>query len=92
MTIASRLVIDYRNATDVAVGEHGVSAADIDSVKDLVASEHERIVREHAEGIQRWQDLPDNTELADEIAAFAAEARETYTDFILIGIGGSSLG
>ncbi|MGC4106401.1 MAG: glucose-6-phosphate isomerase [Thermomicrobiales bacterium] len=92
MTIASRLVIDYRNATDVAVGEHGVSAADLDSVKDLVAAEHERIVREHAEGIQRWQNLPDNTELADEIAAFAAEAREKYTDFILIGIGGSSLG
>ena len=41
---------------------------------------------------QRWQDLPDNIALADEIAAFATEARETYADFILIGIGGSSLG
>ncbi|MBA3378114.1 MAG: glucose-6-phosphate isomerase, partial [Chloroflexia bacterium] len=42
--------------------------------------------------VQRWQDLPDNTKLADEIAEFARDARKRYEDFILIGIGGSSLG
>ncbi|HEU0163598.1 MAG TPA: glucose-6-phosphate isomerase [Thermomicrobiales bacterium] len=89
---ASRLVINYRNATDVAVGEHGVTAAEIDSLAGLVASEHERITREHASGEQRWQNLPDDTALADEIVAFAADARAKYKDFILIGIGGSSLG
>ncbi len=91
--IASRLVIDYRNATSTAVGDqHGVSEADLDSVADRVRSEHERIESEHAAQVQRWQSLPDNTELADEIAKFARTARERYDDFILIGIGGSSLG
>lgn len=92
-SIASRLVIDYRNATSAAVGDqHGVSETDLDGIADRVRSEHERIASEHAAQVQRWQDLPDNTELADEIAEFARVAWERYDDFILIGIGGSSLG
>lgn len=92
-TPASRLVIDYRNATAAAVGEqHGVSEAELDAIAPIVQAEHERITSEHASQVQRWQDLPDNIALADEIAEFAADARERFTDFILIGIGGSSLG
>jgi glucose-6-phosphate isomerase len=92
-TPASRLVINYRNATSAAVGEeHGVSEAELDAIAPTVQSEHERIASEHASQVQRWQDLPDNIALADEIAEFAADARERFTDFILIGIGGSSLG
>ncbi len=89
----SRLVIDYRNATAAAVGaEHGVSEAELDELAERVRTQHERITQEHANDVQRWQNLPDDTELADEIAAFAEDARQTYRDFILIGIGGSSLG
>ena len=92
-TPQSRLGINYRNATSAAVGEaDGVTPAELDAIAPLVAAEHERITAEHASKVQRWQDLPDDIHLADEIAAFAAEARERYSDFILIGIGGSSLG
>jgi glucose-6-phosphate isomerase len=92
-TTGSRLVIDYRNAMASAVGdEHGISDADLDSIEDTVRSEHDRITSEHQSGVQRWQNLPDDTELADEIRAFAEDARTRFTDFILIGIGGSSLG
>lgn len=91
--ISSRLVIDYRNAMDSAVGaDHGVTDAELDALQPYISDQHARIASEYAEKVQRWQDLPDDTALADEIAAFAAEARETYDDFILIGIGGSSLG
>jgi glucose-6-phosphate isomerase len=90
---SSRLVIDYRNATADAVGaEHGISEAELDGIAELVRTEHGRITQEHASDIQRWQNLPDDTALADEVASFAEEARGTYRDFILIGIGGSSLG
>jgi len=90
---SSRIVIDYRNAMADAVGEeHGISDSEIDALKPYVQEQHERIVAEHSSGVQRWQDLPDNTGLADEIAEFAAEARQKYSDYILIGIGGSSLG
>ncbi len=89
---SSRLVIDYRNATADAVGSDGITERELDSLSALVQAEHERIAREHENGGQKWQDLPDNTALADEIVTFASEARKKYNDFILIGIGGSSLG
>ena len=92
-SLPSRLVIDYRNATAAGVGDlDGVTDADLDSVVEQVRSAHERIAREHESQVQLWQDLPDNIALADEIAQFASGARERYTDFILIGIGGSTLG
>lgn len=89
----SRLVIDYRNATNGVVGEeHGITEAELDEVAGTVAEHHQRLMTEHDAGEQRWMDLPDATALADEISAFADDVREQYQDFILIGIGGSSLG
>lgn len=89
----SGLVIDYRNATAHAVGEeHGVTDAELDGIAPRVAAEHARINQEHASGAQKWQDLPDNTALAEEVSTFARDVRERFSDFILIGIGGSSLG
>ena len=89
----SRLIIDYRNVMDEAIGsEHGLSAAEIASLAPDVAAAHERIWSEHAAGEQKWLDLPDNSVLADEISAYAAEVSEQYDDYLLVGIGGSSLG
>ncbi|MBW3634505.1 MAG: glucose-6-phosphate isomerase [Chloroflexi bacterium] len=89
----SRLTIDYRNAMAEAVGAaDGIAEAMLDEIAPVVASQHERLIAEHAAGRQRWMDLPSNTALAAEIISFAAEARERYRDFILVGIGGSSLG
>lgn len=91
--VPSHLSIDYHNATADAVGpDHGVSAAMLDAIAPKVAAEHDRIMAEHAAGEQRWMNLPDDRALADEIAAFADEARGRYRDYLLIGIGGSSLG
>jgi len=90
---SSRLTIDYRNATSAAVGEeHGVSPAMLDEVAPKVRAEHARIASEHAAGGQRWMDLPDDLALADELRSFAEQARSRYQDYLLIGIGGSSLG
>jgi glucose-6-phosphate isomerase len=89
----SQLTIDYRNATAEAVGSaNGVSDAMLDRIAPKVAAEHERIVAEHAAGEQRWMNLPDDHALADQIEAFATPARGQYHDYLLIGIGGSSLG
>lgn len=89
----SRLVIDYRNASSGVVGaEHGIAADDLDDIAEKVRQQHDRLVSEHDAGEQKWMDLPDNSALADEIVAFANEVRDQYQDFILIGIGGSSLG
>jgi glucose-6-phosphate isomerase len=90
---ASRLTIDYRNAMADAVGpEHGATDAMLDEIAPVIAEQYARLSAEHAAGGQRWMDLPSDTALAGEITTFAAEARAQYRDFILVGIGGSSLG
>ena len=89
----SRIKLDYRNVMASAVGDaNGLTEADLASIAPIAAKEIERIWAEHAAGDQKWIDLPDNRSLVDEIEAFAAENRDAYSDFILIGIGGSSLG
>ena len=76
-----------------AVGPaHGVTDAMLDEIAPVIAEQHERLRAEHTAGGQRWMDLPSDTALVAEIEAFAAEARGRFQDFILIGIGGSSLG
>ncbi len=90
---SSQLTIDYRNAMAGAVGaEHGVTDAMLDALAPFIATQHEQLTSEHASGEQRWMDLPSDTALVAEIDAFAADARDRYHDFILVGIGGSSLG
>ena len=91
--IASRVTIDYRNSmADAVSAEHGVTDAMLDEIAPTVAAQHERLVAEHAAGGQRWMDLPSDTALVADIVSFAAVARDTYDDLILVGIGGSSLG
>lgn len=90
---SSRVTVDYRNAMAAAVGaEHGLSPEMLSAVASKVRTEHARLIAEHAAGDQRWMDLPDDRALADDVAAFAADARGRYRDYLLIGIGGSSLG
>ena len=92
-TNASRLTIDYRNAMAAAVGPaHGVTDAMLDEIAPVIAEHHARLSAEHGTGGQRWMDLPSDTALVAEIETFAAEVRARYHDFILVGIGGSSLG
>lgn len=89
----SRLVVDYRNATDAAVGnDHGVSLEMLNAVAPKVATEHQRITAERASGGQKWMNLPDDHALIDSINAYVKETAGRYTDYVLIGIGGSSLG
>lgn len=90
---ASRIAVDVRNTLAAAVGTaNGVDAAMIDALAPTIAAQHQRITAENDAGGQRWMDLPSDTELVDSLTGFAAEVRERYADFILIGIGGSSLG
>ncbi len=89
----SRLSIDYRNMMADSIGaEHGLTTAELDALAPAISVAHERIWSEHGAGEQRWLDLPDNSALSDDIASFASEASTLYDDYLLIGIGGSSLG
>jgi len=92
-TSASRIAVDVRNTLSSAVGAaNGVDGAMIDTLAPTISAQHQRIMSEHDAGGQRWMDLPSDTDLVESLNAFASEVRQRYSDFILIGIGGSSLG
>lgn len=89
----SRLTIDYRNVMAEAIGaDQGLVAAEIDALAPTVQAEHDRIWSEHELGEQKWLDLPDAHALAAEIVSFTREAAAAFDDYLLVGIGGSSLG
>ena len=89
----SRIRLDYRNVMASAVGGvDGLTENMLEAIAPKAAKEIERIWAEHEAGEQKWIDLPDDSALVEEIDAFADENRDKYDDFILIGIGGSSLG
>ncbi|CAN5620485.1 glucose-6-phosphate isomerase [soil metagenome] len=89
----SRIKFDYTNLMESAVGpKHGLREKDLSAISTKVETEVRRIWTEYEQGDQKWIDLPDDLALADELKRFAAESVSKYRDFILIGIGGSSLG
>ena len=89
----SRIKLDYRNVMADAVGDaDGLTESALQAIAPNAAKEIERIWAEHESGDQKWIDLPDDSALVEEIETFASENRDKYEDFILIGIGGSSLG
>ncbi len=90
---SSRVAIDYANAMSSAVGAaNGVTDIELDDLSARAASEIERIWSEYQSGSQRWMALPDDQALVSELNAFAAAEGPKYRDFLLVGIGGSSLG
>lgn len=86
-----RLDYDYTNLTaDVVGADHGISDADIDALRPALAAAVDDL-HEFGAGEDRvFLDLPDvdPTPLLDR----AREDAERFTDLVVLGIGGSSLG
>ncbi|MGD9712909.1 MAG: glucose-6-phosphate isomerase [Thermomicrobiales bacterium] len=89
----SRIAIDYANVMNSVVGtENGLSDVDLDSVAGQVTTHIDRIWSEYENGQQRWMSLPDDHQLIEDLTQFSRSEGRQYRDFLLVGIGGSSLG
>lgn len=79
--------IDFSNLEEIAK-EHGLSREEI--------LEHQSKIPEYLEKIkarkQGFYDILDELEIIKEIKKFAEEKRDKYKNFVVFGIGGSSLG
>jgi glucose-6-phosphate isomerase len=90
------ITIDLRNVSVERLGR----AAGIDLPLEFTAwsgklAEHaSRLLGGRAAqgGMLGWIDLPEQAASAAEISAFAASVAERFTDLVVLGIGGSSLG
>ena len=88
--------LDYRNISVEKVGrEHGLD------LKESFAQYHGKIQeivtqlyaeKDQAGGWKRWLNLGYDTKLADEINRYAQSVKGKFSDLVVLGIGGSSLG
>lgn len=88
------IVYDFNNLMADRVGSpaHGVTDCELDALAPLAARYAREISQERKAGKLVFMDLPKRTDVADQVAKVAAEIRERFDTFVVLGIGGSALG
>jgi len=88
---ARRIRLDTSRTMAARIGpEHGVTDADLEALAPRAAAAHEHLAARRRAGELPFFDLP-YQDLGPVLEA-AAWVREGFEDFVLVGIGGSSLG
>jgi glucose-6-phosphate isomerase len=88
--------LDYGNISENKVGsEHGLNLEQAfkDSqgrVRDIVNQIYAE--KDQAGGWKRWLNLGYDQKLADDLNAYAQQVKGRFSDMVILGIGGSSLG
>ena len=85
----SKLVFDFNNAIASAVGAYGISEKELDGTKAMLDSALGAMDTKE----MGFRQLPSGQEvLIDDIEQAAADIRQRYDNFVVLGIGGSALG
>lgn len=88
--------LDFRNISTEKVGqEHGLDLeksfqAYEGKIRDIVTSIYAE--KDQAGGWKRWLNLGYDTKLVNELNAYAQQVKGRFSDMVILGIGGSSLG
>jgi glucose-6-phosphate isomerase len=88
--------LDYGNISVNKVGsEHGLNLEQVfkDSqgrIRDIVSQIYAE--KNQAGGWKRWLNLGYDQQLADDLNAYAQQVKGRFSDMVILGIGGSSLG
>jgi glucose-6-phosphate isomerase len=91
---ALRVRFDFQNMMAESVGrERGFTSADLDAQAEMAAQAVAAIQKRREAGDLRWMDLPHQPEaMLARIEDVAGDVRARFTDFVVLGIGGSALG
>ncbi|MDR3021696.1 MAG: glucose-6-phosphate isomerase [Clostridiales bacterium] len=89
------LKIDYNNMTIQTLGKK--NGIDVDKSvkidKSLIENAFQSVHSTRGQGMQEWMDLPYvNADLIEQIKSFTAPIKDSASDFVVFGIGGSALG
>lgn len=87
---ADRLIFDFTNLTDRAVGPHGISDTLISSLADRAVAIDADMETRRKSGALPYRDLPYQD--VSDIVDYAEKARTQFGNFVNVGIGGSALG
>ncbi|MGI6193149.1 MAG: glucose-6-phosphate isomerase [Christensenellales bacterium] len=91
METTALLRVDFNNMMAETIGEHGITAFELESFLPLAISAAKAL--EEKRPSMRWRELPHNqNEVVKEIEECAAYVRSNFDNFVVLGIGGSALG
>ncbi len=88
--------LDYRNVSADKIGrEHGLDIQEAfaqhqDKLKTIVSEIYAQ--KDQAGGWKRWLNLGYDSTLADSVNQYAQSVKGKFSDMVILGIGGSSLG
>ena len=87
------LQLFWKNATSKVVGDqHGVTREDLAGMDPLIRQAHGKVRSQIAAGFLGYAALPDNTDYRAQVQALVSRFKDTTTDMLVLGIGGSALG
>lgn len=86
--------IDFTNALAATVGaEHGIGDNDLTAMKERAATAHAAVEQARADNNLGFSTLPYTEQgLVDRIKEIAGDVSQNFSDFVVLGIGGSALG
>jgi glucose-6-phosphate isomerase len=83
----------WKNAGSQVVGEmHGIAPGDLDALAPAVSAAHSGVQEQIASGSLGYAKLPTRRDYRDAVMALVQRHRESTTDLVVLGIGGSALG
>ena len=87
------ITVNYNNMMQYALGDKGISDAQLKEQEILAQSAHFLVEAGRGRGMQGWMDSPyDQAEVVKAVKSAAARIRRQFDCFVVLGIGGSALG
>ena len=87
-----RLRLDYNHAMADFVGEHGLTASQLQALAPGLADLDRQLAADRAGGKLGFMELPYQTEILKEIKQIGKPVLEWCWDLVVLGMGGSALG
>ena len=93
MNMESRITWDFSNLERSRVGGRlGLSEENLKTALPRAGQAHQDLVERRSRGDLPFYDLPDHQETIADVLEYAEEAKTRFSDVVVLGIGGSSLG
>jgi len=87
------LSLNFTNCLADSLGiEHGLTEPELFGMETRLKDAHESVMRQANAGKLGYFDLPNHTEEAKKIMAWAKKAKGSFDTLVVLGIGGSALG
>jgi len=88
-----KLSFDFNNMMAEFIGEEGIQWEQIEALEPRLKEAAKAMIDKRNAGEMEWRELPYNqAEVVKDILATAADIKEKYDNFVVLGIGGSALG